>query len=54
MSFFNQKKQQIEIEIQWLKDKLDTIPEKKQKHRKDILRQIKERDLILNTINKMR
>lgn len=43
-----QRKKQIEIEIKWLKDKLDTIPEKKQKHRKDILRQIKERELDLS------
>jgi len=43
-----QRKQQIEIEIQWLKDKLNTIPEKKQKHRKDLLRQIKERELDLS------
>lgn len=47
MKTTEQRKRQIEIEIQWLKDKLDTIPEKRQKHRKDILRQIKERELDL-------
>ena len=48
MRYTKERKQQIEIEIQWLKDKLETIPMKKQKHRKDIRRQIKEREFDLD------
>lgn len=37
---------QIETEIEWLKEKLKTV--KKQKHRKDLERQIKEREYDLS------
>jgi len=43
-----ERKKQITIEIVWLENKLKTV--KKQKHRKDLERQIKEReyDLLFN------
>jgi hypothetical protein len=37
-----ERKKQITIEIVWLQNKLKTV--KKQKHRKDLERQIKERE----------
>ncbi len=39
------RRRQIEHEINWLKDKLKTV--KKEKHRKDLERQIKEREYTL-------
>ena len=43
-----ERKRQIAHEIQWLKDKLKTIPKKKQKYRKQIEYQIKESELNLS------
>jgi hypothetical protein len=40
MTYEEQRKRQIRVEIDWLKNKLKTIS--KPKHRKDIERQIKE------------
>jgi len=37
---------QIQAEIRWLEEKLKTV--KKEKHRKDLLRQIKEREYNLH------
>ena len=41
-------KEQVSIEIEWLKNKLKAI--KKEKHKKDIERQIKEREYLLLTL----
>lgn len=46
MSKEEERRRQIEREIQWLKDKLKTV--KKEKHRKDLERQIKEREYNLS------
>ena len=46
MKYSDERKQQIEIEIQWLKDKLLTVT--KEKHRKDLERQLKEREYNLS------
>lgn len=40
------RKMQLRHEIKWLEDKLITV--KKEKHRKDLQRQIKEREYELN------
>jgi hypothetical protein len=42
----HERRRQIEHEISWLKEKLKTV--KKQKHRKDLERQIKEREYNLD------
>jgi len=42
MTYEEQRKRQIVVEIEWVKNKLKTIS--KTKHRKDIERQIKERE----------
>jgi len=42
----DERKRQIEHEIEWLKNKLLTV--KKEKHRKDLQRQIKEREYELS------
>jgi hypothetical protein len=46
-------KTQTEHEIQWLKEKLETIPHTRLRYRKDIERQIRERELQL-TFNEKR
>jgi len=46
MGQIEERKQQIEIEISWLKNKLLSV--KKLKHRKDLERQIKEREYNLS------
>jgi hypothetical protein len=38
----DERKRQLSIEIQWLKDKLKTV--KRTRHRKDLEHQIKERE----------
>lgn len=48
MRYTEERKRQIANEIQWLKDKLKTIPSKKQKYRKNIEYQIKESELNLS------
>lgn len=46
MTYEEQRKRQIVVEIEWLKNKLKTIS--KTKHRKDLERQIKEREYELH------
>ena len=46
MTYEEERKRQIKIEIEWLKDKLKTIS--KIKHKKDFERQIKEREYELH------
>ena len=41
-------KEQIKVEINWLKDKLATIPLKRVKYRKTIEHQIKQKELNLS------
>jgi hypothetical protein len=42
MNYSDERKQQIIVEIQWLKNKLLTV--KKERYRRDLERQIKERE----------
>lgn len=42
MSYEQERKTQIQIEIEWIKNKIKSV--KKPKHRKDLERQIKERE----------
>lgn len=46
MSYTEERKKQIQHEIDWIKNKLESV--KKQKHRKDLERQIKEREYELH------
>ncbi len=46
MSYESERKQQIKLEIEWLENKLKSTI--KEKHRKDLERQIKEREYNLN------
>ncbi len=46
MTYEEQRKRQIQSEINWIKNKLKTVS--KPKHRKDLQRQIKEREYDLH------
>ena len=46
MTYTEERKRQIQYEIDWLKEKLKSV--KKEKHKKDLERQVKEREYNLS------